>query len=372
MSTIGESTAPSQHTINYDALLSTTLMAYRDTMVDNIFLDSAFLAAMREFGGVDRQDGGERIAMPLMHGKNDTIKSHEGYDVIDTTPQEGITTAFYEWKELAGSVSISRKEERQNSGEARLINLLESKVKQAEMSMREELNLQLLQGTQDNSDTEFNPGNAGKDLNPVGYFLRKDNTANPNSGGNVGNISASAESWWRHRTAVADSASTDTGNDFALSVSTYAGLKVAMRRMHNFCARGSGGAPNLLVADQISFETYENALDVNVRFQNTRLADLGFETIKVKGSTMIWDEKVPSIDTGDVAAATNFVGTIFYLNTRFMKIIFDSQTDIITTPFIEPENQTAKVAKILAMLNLGCSSLRKQGVLYAVSQSIVS
>jgi len=371
MSTIGESTAPSQHTINYDALLSTTLFAYRDTLVDNIFLDSAFLAGMREFGGVDRQDGGERIAMPLMFGKNETVKSYQNYDVIDTTPQEGLTTAFYEWKELAGTVSISRKEERQNSGEARLINLLQSKTQQAEMSMREELNLQLLQGTQDNSDTEFNPGNSGKDLNPLGYFLNKDNTANPNSGGNVGNI-ARSNSFWRHRTAVADSGTKDTGGDFALSVSTYAGLKVAMRRMHNFCSRGSGGAPNLLVADQISFETYENALDVNVRFQNTTMADLGFETIKVKGSTMIWDEKVPSIDTGDVAAATNFVGTVFFLNTKFMKIIFDSQTDIVTTPFIEPENQTAKVAKILAMLNLGCSSLRKQGVLYAVSQSIVA
>jgi hypothetical protein len=33
MSTIG-ATAPSQHTINYDSLLSTTLMAYRPTLVN--------------------------------------------------------------------------------------------------------------------------------------------------------------------------------------------------------------------------------------------------------------------------------------------------------------------------------------------------
>jgi hypothetical protein len=32
-------------------------------MVDNIFRDSAFLAALREFGGVVRQDGGERSAL---------------------------------------------------------------------------------------------------------------------------------------------------------------------------------------------------------------------------------------------------------------------------------------------------------------------
>lgn len=82
--TIGESTAPSQHTINYDALLSTTLFAYRDQLYDNIFKDSAFLAALREMNGVDTQDGGERIAAPLLFGTNKTVKSYSGYDTLDT------------------------------------------------------------------------------------------------------------------------------------------------------------------------------------------------------------------------------------------------------------------------------------------------
>ena len=86
MSTIGEGTAPSQHTINYDALLSTTLFNYRKTMVDNIFKDSAFLAALRLNGAVVKVDGGERIAVPLMHGTNSTVKSYSDYDTLDTTP----------------------------------------------------------------------------------------------------------------------------------------------------------------------------------------------------------------------------------------------------------------------------------------------
>lgn len=366
MSTIGDSGAPSQHTINYDALLSSTLFAFRDQMVDNIFKDSAFLAAMREFGGVTKQDGGERIQQPLMFGTNKTVKSMSGYEVIDTTPQEGMTSTFTEWRELAGTISISRKEERQNSGESRIINLLEQKTSQAEMSMREELNKQLIQGTV--SGTEFVPGNSAKDIDPLFYFLRKDNTANPVSGGNVGNIAAS-NSWWRHRTAVANSGSADTGNAFALNVTTYAGLKVAVRRMMNFCARGSGGAPNLLVADQVAYETYENALDVNIRFQNTTLGDLGFDTLKVRGAEMIWDEAVPDLDTGTVAITT---GNVSFLNTKFYKLIIDSETDIVTTPFVTPENQSAKTAKILLMANTTVTNLRKLGVLYAISQSIVA
>ena len=86
MSTIG-TTAPSQHTINYDALLSTTLFAYKPKMVDNIFRSNALLAAFRKFGGIDYQNGGERVMMPLMFGENKTVKSYKGYATLDTTPR---------------------------------------------------------------------------------------------------------------------------------------------------------------------------------------------------------------------------------------------------------------------------------------------
>ena len=368
MATIGDSGAPSQNTINYDALLSTTLFNYRDQMVDNIFKDSAYLAALREFGGIDRQNGGERIAQPLMYGKNSTVKSYQNYETLDTTPQEGMTTAFFDWREVAGTISISRKEERQNSGEAAILRLLEKKTMQAQMSMREELNRMLLQGVV--SGSELIPGNDNKDLHPLAYFLRKDNTANPGTGGNVGNISA-AESWWRHNTAVLDSGSTDTGNAFALAVTTYAGLKVALRRMYNYCSRGSGGSPNLIVTDQTTFETYENALDTAIRFQSTKMGDLGFDTVKLRGAEVIWDEVIPDVDGGNLLADGN-AGTAFFLNTDYYKLVIDEETDIVTTPFVEPENQTAKTAKVLFMGNASVSNMRKLGVCYGISQSITS
>ena len=370
MATIGDTSAPSTNTTYYDALLSTTLNNYVQggTLFDNIFKDSAFLAFIRSKGSVTTQNGGERIAMPLMYGKNSTVKSYEGYDILDTTPQDGMTTAFYEWKELGGTISISRKEERQNAGSSRILNLLESKIKQAEMSMREELNEQLLQGTV--SSSTFVPGNSAKDLYPLGYFLRKDNTTDPLTGGNVGNI-ASSNTWWRPNTAVFDSASTDTGNAFALNVSTYAGLKVGLHRMYNYCSRGSGGSPDCVISNQETFETYENALDQQVRYTNQMMADMGFETIKLKGATMIWDELVPDIDNGlDADSATD--GRAFFINTNFYKLIIDSETDMEVTPFVEPENQTAKTAKILFMGNAAVSNMRKHGVCYAISKSITS
>ncbi|MDD5189457.1 MAG: phage major capsid protein [Dehalococcoidales bacterium] len=367
MATIGSTAAPSTNTVYYDSLLSTTMMAFRDTLVDNIFKDSAYLAFLRNSDAVKKQNGGERIAMPLMYGTNSTIKSYQGEEVIDTTLQDGITTAFYEWKEIAGTIGITRKEERQNSGEGRLLDLLKAKLKQAEMGMREELNRQLVAGTV--SGATFVPGNNGKDLNPLGYFMRKNNQLNPTAGGNVGNISAVTDSWWRPQTAVLDSASVDTGNAFAISVSTYQGFKAALYRMYNSCSKGSGGSPNLVVFDQISFETYNNALDVSVRYMDTKMAEMGFDTIKMRGATCIWDEQVPDIDNGTLALTA---GSAFFINTNFYNLVIDSETDIITTPFVEPENQTVKTAKILFMGNAAVSNLRKHGVVYAVSRTIVA
>lgn len=371
MATVGDTGAPSTNTVYYDALLSTTLDAYvgGGTLFDNIFKESAYLAALRRFDAVQKQNGGERIRAPLLYGDNSTVKSYRGYDTLDTTPQDGVTTAFYEWAEIGGTISISRREQRQNSGEAAIISLLRTKIQQAEMTMREQLNTQLIQGTV--SSNTFVPGNDAKDLLPLGYFLRKNNTADPAAGGNVGNISAS-NAWWRHHTAVADNSSKDTGNDFAANVTTWKALNVALKRMYNFCARGSGGSPNLVVFDQVSYESYESSLDDKVRYTDTRMADMGFDTVRLRGATCIWDELVPSLDTGETAGGATFSGTAFFLNTRFYRLIIDSETDIVTTPFVEPENQTVKTAKILFMGNAAVSNMRKHGVCYDILQTIVA
>ena len=68
MAIIGEPGAPSQNTINYDALLTTTLDAFvgSGALFDQIFKDSSFLTLLRLSDAVHRQNGGERIRVPLM------------------------------------------------------------------------------------------------------------------------------------------------------------------------------------------------------------------------------------------------------------------------------------------------------------------
>jgi hypothetical protein len=373
MATKGDSSAPSTDTMYYDALLSTTMAAYRKTMIDNIFKDSSFLAYLRQSDAWVSQDGGERIAIPLMYGDNSTVKTHGGYSTLDTTPQDGISTCFYEWAEIAGTISISRLEERKNSGEGRLLNLLQSKIKQCEMTLREKINGDLVGGTVSSATFVQDTAEDGSyGLNPLGYFFRKEKATDPTTN-DVGNIAGDTYSWWRHRVGVLGSNAASVSNeDFSLNVSTWAGLKTGLRRMYNYCGRGSGGFPDLVVMDQVTFESYENALDSSVRYTNTAMADLGFDTIKLRGSTCIWDEVVPDVYTGTSAATGLTLGTAFFINTNFYKVVYDSQTNIVTTPFVTPENQTAKTAAVLFMGQATVSNMRKHGVCLDISQSLTS
>src|SRR3990167_5925821 len=109
-------TVPSSLTDDYDALLTSTTRAMEPKIRDNIHRSSKFLAWLEAHGRFRSQDGGERVQIPLMYAKNSTADIYSGYGQLDTTPQDGITSAFYTWAQIAVSASISRKEERQNSG----------------------------------------------------------------------------------------------------------------------------------------------------------------------------------------------------------------------------------------------------------------
>jgi hypothetical protein len=72
------------------------------------------------------------------------------------------------------------------------------------------------------------------------------------------------------------------------------------------------------------------------------------------------------------AVGTPTVSTVFMVNSEAFEWVVDSQTDMMTTPFIRPVGQDARVAEILWMGAVGVNNRRKNGVLYGISRSIVS
>ena len=308
---------------NVGVMLSTTLKKYRKTLTDNIHKSNAVFYMLKEKGGIREEDGGERIVEPLMYGKNTTAKSYDGYEALDTTPQTGIDSAEYNWKQYSVSISISGKEERQNAGTSRIVNLLDAKIKQAELSLTESLSEGLFSdGT----------GNSSKNLTGLAAMV--------NNSGTYGGINSSTYTWWK------------AGVD-----STSESLSLAdMRTAFNTASVGGKDTPDLIVTTQSLFEAYEGLFtQVAVTGSNARagdfstmsegqkkIADGGFQTLQYKGVPIVWDEQCTA-------------GYMYFLNTKHMKLVVHKEANFETTNFVKPENQDARVAQVLWMGNLTCN-----------------
>lgn len=347
-------------TLTYESILSTTLMNVKKSLEDNIATSTAFLFYLMrrsEGGYVSVSSLGERAQFPLMYQLG-SADSYSGYDTLGTTPVEGITSAFYNWRQAAVPITISRLEERQNAGENQILPLLKAKTKQALLTIQDFYSKALLRGNGGaNIRTAYTSvSNGSLFLDPLPLVVDYD----PTGSRTIGSInqSTAGNEFWRNQTL----------NDTS---TTFAGLLKNMAKAHNDCSKGAGGSPNLAVTDQNVFEVYEAALRVNHRNTSWENADIPFENFRFRGKTITWDEHVPDAQ-GVSATQSTTSGTWYNLNTKFLQIQYDAETNWTTTEFQKPVNQDAKVAHIQWMGALGCNNRRKQGVIGGIDTTITS
>jgi hypothetical protein len=339
-----------------------TLANYRATLQDAISTSNSFFFELKS-----RQDGwrgvsslGERVEVPLMYEMG-TAGVYSGYDQLDTTPMEGITKAFFNWTQMAVPIAISRIEERQNSGENALIGLLKSKTQQALLGIQDLFGKALIQGNGPNSATAITTPytsviNGATSFSPLPLLVKYD----PTSSTVIGNINQSTSTWWANQTA-------------ASSATTWAGFLKEMSSMFNACSKGAGGSPNLFLGDQNVFELYEAAHWDKYRNPSVGKADYPFPSLMFKGKPMVWDQLVPDVANGTTASIPVAAsGTLYFLNTNYLDVTYDTQTNFINTPFVTPENQDAKVAHIMWYGTTTVSNRRKQGVMGSIGTAITS
>ena len=130
---VGESSL----TRTYASLLTDTVDTFLGTGIlhDNVFNNDPTLQRLRTGERIKVIDGGVRIRVPILFEGNSTFKWYADYENLNVTPQEGLTTAWYTWKQGAVSISIAGSELRRNMGDAEVRDLAKDKMTQAELSM---------------------------------------------------------------------------------------------------------------------------------------------------------------------------------------------------------------------------------------------
>ena len=359
----------------YDAVLTTTARRMNREISDNISRSNKLIAWLKGHGKERTLSGGERIKVGLMYEQNSGADIYSGYGQLDTTPQDGITSAFFPWSQMAVPITISGLERRQNNGEERIINLLETKMMQSEISGMELLNNCIVGG-------RIVSGATGS----LNQFSSRVGTLDPSVSGplpipalvdanasrsvSIGEINGNTESWWRN-------------NAQASSASTYSGLKQEFNNVYNDCRRGVGGPPDLMLVDQITWEVYFGSLHNQERYfvTNQRVINIlgGAEEdhLKFRGSTMVWDEVIPDVGTttADVVDGIGTIGqqgTAYFLNSRYLEYDVHRDANWTQTPFITPVNQDATVAHLLWQGQLCMSNRRKHGILYDIDLTIAA
>jgi hypothetical protein len=295
-------------------------------LVDNVFSARPFVYFLKQAGQIRTIGGGSKIVLPLLYGQNGTAKSYSAYEEIDVTPQTGLTAAEYNWKQYAASITISGIEEAQNNSEEQIIDLLEAKTFQAEETITEKFDEMFITSGLTSNAT----GNSGKDWLGLAALVKDSSSTS------IGGINQATDTWWApgHKNTTAG----------ALTLAQ-------MRTAYNTVSTGND-QPNVILTTRTLFEKYEDLLQPQERFMDSKTADGGFQNLLFKGAPIVYDNYVTA-------------GDMYFLNTKYIRLVGHSDTWFKPTPFVRPNNRDARYAQILCYGELTISNRARQGVLTA-------
>ena len=302
--------------LTYDQITAITEKRFLPKLVDNIFNSNPLLKKLKE--KEDLQPGGDKIICPLNYATVTASGWYQGSETLSTVDNETISAAEYDWKQLYANISITRRDELRNMGDAAIINFVKSKVMIAEKTIRDKLATCL-----------YNDGTDSKQIQGLKLAVA--------TGNSVGGIDQSSYSWWQ---ANVDSSTT------TLTIS-------AMQGMYGDCGEGTE-YPNLVIGDQDMFDRYYSLLQPQQRFVDEEMASGGFKSLQFNGIPVVVDANAAS-------------GDMYFLNLDYITLMPHKDENFRFEPFTKPINQNVKVAKIFWMGGLGHSNNRRQGLLDAIT-----
>lgn len=289
---------------NLSELVTTTLRNRTGTLQDNMSRNNALLVRLNRKGKNKPFGGGRTIVQELNYANNSTFTWYSGYQTININPSQVFTAAEYPIRQAALAVSISGLEELQNSGEEEIIDLLDSRVENAEMTFMNGL-----------SNGVYGDGTVTGSITGLQALV----AASPQTGV-VGGIDRSQWTFWRN---LVFSALTNGGQ--ALNA---ANILAYMDALWVQLIRGRD-KPDLIVADNNSYRFYLQAMQSIQRIQGASpdVAEAGYETLKYMSSDVVLDGGFQGF-AGDplpfeTAASTNSVGgvptnTMYFLNSNYI------------------------------------------------------
>jgi hypothetical protein len=175
--------------------------------------------------------------------------------------------------------------EKKNRGEAKIIDLLEAKTKQAEIGLQEFFNKRMLQGAGGSTITTAYTSamNGSSFVDPLPLQVKYDPTAST-----IGNINQNTNTWWRNQTRT------------SRTHHVHRVPQEAAQPAQQLQRRARAGRPICISPTQGTEELYEAALAAAHRNPSYQVADIPFDNVAFYGKPVTWDEFVPDFGDGTV------------------------------------------------------------------------
>jgi hypothetical protein len=243
---------------NIGDIVTTTLRNRTRKLADNVTRNNAILRELSKRSmGFLPFDGGRTIDQEINYANNTNATWYAGYETVAINPQETFSMAEFDMKLLAVAVSISGEEQLKNSGAERSINLVASRIMNAEQTMDNVVALAMYSdGT----------GSGGKEIGGL-QLLVADTPTNT-----VGGISRSTWPFW--------------ANISASFTFTAAGIQASMDNLWVQLIRGND-RPRIILADNTGYSTYLQSMQSIQRVTDPDWASAGFTNLAFMGNTPV-------------------------------------------------------------------------------------
>jgi len=281
------------------------------------------LRRLRENGNQTSVTGRD-IVRELEYADNGTVQFYSGYETLDVSPSDVLSAAVFDYKQLAGNVTISGLEQVKNSGTEAIINLLEARINVLEKSMMNSLSTSIYSdGT----------GSSGKEVGGLQLIVADAGT------GTVGGINSSTYTFWQNVQTTATSSAFSTSN-----------VQADMNNIYLQLVRGAD-SPDLVMAGTNAYKAFLGSLQAIQRITSDDLANSGFTSVQYLNSDVVFD------------SACN-TDRMYFLNTDYLRLEVAAARDFVPGETKMSVSQDASVTPMFWSGNLTCSNRALQGVIH--------
>lgn len=296
---------------------SITQRHFLPKLVDNIFNSNALLQRLKK-ERYNRIDGGTDIVVPVAYATTTASGWYKGADTLNTTANDQISNASFDWKQIYSNITITRLDELKNSGKSRIVNFVKAKVQLAEKTMKDTMGTAL-----------FNAGSVTNAFDGLRLITA--------TTGTYGNIAKGTYSWWQGHN---DSSTT------TLSIATMQGSFGD--------AQIDNDGPTVAFTTQDIYDDYYSLLQPQQRFTDGDTVKGGFKNLMFNGIPII-------VDSHCAAYHLHFV------NENYLELVVHKDEDFRFEPFIKPVNQNVSTAKIYWTGQFTCSNCRMQSMMSTIA-----